>query len=194
MAEQIRLMETAVTIRPAVLEDAEKIRQIMDFFIRETTYSWRYNAMDLDEIKSWLKKHAAKRVQKVIVADYKGSVIGYGCLSDFREPEGYWPCVEDSIYILPGYEGQGIGSRIMEQLIQMAIFEKLQTIIAAIDSTNQKSIQFHQRFGFEHSGYLKRVGWKQNKWLDLVFMTCDLNQARFDVLRETDSQLKWQNE
>jgi phosphinothricin acetyltransferase len=43
-------------------------------------------------------------------------------------------------------------------------------MIAGIDALNEKSIRLHQQFGFLEVGRLKEVGYKFDKWLDLVFM------------------------
>ena len=168
-----------INIRLARPDDAAGIRSIMSWFTARTTCSWRYRPMDLDETEQWLDRHMNRPEHRVWVADTDGQVIGYGCLSDFRAPEGYWPCAENSIYVLPEYSGRGIGSQLMERILTQAVQSNLQVIVAAIDSCNQDSIRFHQRFGFVRSGYLRRVGWKQDRWLNLLFMTCDLNQERY---------------
>ena len=168
-----------INIRLARPHDAVAIRSIMSWFITNTTSSWRYKPMDLAETQQWLDRHMNRPEHQVWVADIGGRVIGYGCLSDFRAPEGYWPCAENSIYVLPEHSGLGIGSQLMERVLAQAVQSDLQVIVAAIDSSNRESIRFHQRFGFVRSGYLRRVGWKQDRWLDLLFMTCELNQERY---------------
>lgn len=168
-----------IDIRLARPHDAVAIHSIMSWFIANTTSSWRYRPMDLEATQQWLDRHMNRPEHRVWAADNGGQVIGYGCLSDFRAPEGYWPCAENSIYVLPEYSGRGIGSQLMERILTQAVQSDLQVIVAAIDSSNSESIRFHQRFGFVRSGYLRRVGWKQDRWLDLLFMTCDLNQERY---------------
>ena len=46
----------------------------------------------------------------------------------------------------------------------------LRSIIAAIDATNEASIRLHARFGFEHVGLFKEVGFKFDRWLDVAYM------------------------
>ncbi len=43
-------------------------------------------------------------------------------------------------------------------------------MIAGIEADNRASIHFHHGFGFVETGRLKEVGWKFDRWLDLVFM------------------------
>jgi len=47
---------------------------------------------------------------------------------------------------------------------------KLHTMVAAIDATNEISIHLHKQFGFTETAYLKEVGFKFNRWLNLLFM------------------------
>lgn len=174
-------------IRPARSEDADGIQAIMDWFIRHTTSSWRYRAMDLTETSGWLQKHLDTPEHPVWVAVVQEMIVGYSCLSDFRAPEGYWPSAENSIYVLPEHAGQGIGKQLMMRILEQAAQSKLQTIVAAIDSGNEASIHFHERFGFVSSGRLPRVGWKQDRWLDLILMTLDLNRLRQKAPEEAKS-------
>ena len=39
-----------------------------------------------------------------------------------------------------------------------------------IDAENSGSIAFHEKFGFKTMAHLKEVGFKFNRWLDLVLM------------------------
>jgi len=174
-------------IRLARFGDAAGIQAIMAWFIGHTTSSWRYRAMDLEETAAWLQKHLDTPEHQVWVAAAQDRIVGYSCLSDFRAPEGYWPSAENSIYVLPEYAGQGIGKQLMRRILDQAAKSNLQTIVAAIDSGNEASIRFHEQFGFVVNGRLPRVGWKQDRWLDLVLMTCDVNRLRQKTPEEAKS-------
>ncbi len=43
-------------------------------------------------------------------------------------------------------------------------------MIAGIDATNAASLRLHARLGFEQVAHFKEVGFKFDRWLDLVFM------------------------
>ncbi len=163
-------LQRGINIRKACIGDHNGIARIMSWFIVNTQNSWRYQAMDEKTVESWLVEHLAHPVHQVWVAETDGQIIGYSCLSDFRSGEGYWPCAENSIYVLPDYGDQGIGTQLMECILNQAGLCHLKAVVAAIDSENDHSIKFHQRFGFRRSGYLQNIGWKNNHWLDLVLM------------------------
>lgn len=43
-------------------------------------------------------------------------------------------------------------------------------MIGVIDSENENSIAFHEKFGFEKAGFIKESGFKFDRWLHSVFM------------------------
>jgi phosphinothricin acetyltransferase len=43
-------------------------------------------------------------------------------------------------------------------------------MIGVIDSENESSIAFHEKFGFEVVGNIKESGYKFDRWLHSVFM------------------------
>ena len=47
-------------------------------------------------------------------------------------------------------------------------------MIAGIDASNKKSIDFHEQFGFYEVGTFKEVGFKFDRWLDDTFMQLNL--------------------
>jgi phosphinothricin acetyltransferase len=66
--------------------------------------------------------------------------------------------------------GKGIGKLILTELIALAKDQGLHTMIGVIDSENQSSISFHEKFGFKTVGIIKESGYKFDRWLDSVFM------------------------
>lgn len=55
-------------------------------------------------------------------------------------------------------------------LIDKAKQDGYHTMIAGIDADNQKSCELHKKLGFFEDGRYKEVGYKIDRWLDLVFM------------------------
>lgn len=163
----------SIMYRYATIADAENIRIIAKYYIDRTTASWRYEAQDLAGYEEMIRRHQ-KPNRPMWVAEIDGQVVGYSCLSDFRAPEGYWPCAEDSVYVHPDFTRQGIGHRLMKLLIDSAREARLKAIIAAIDGANLDSIEFHKQFGFYECGRLNQIAWKQNSFRDLVLMQLDL--------------------
>jgi L-amino acid N-acyltransferase YncA len=96
-------------------------------------------------------------------------VAGFATGDPFRPWPAHGHAVEDSIYLAPGQRGRGIGTALPARLIATA---------APTDprhgsrhrSANGPSLRLHGRFGFAKIGRCRRVGWKFERWLDLVFL------------------------
>ena len=106
----------------------------------------------------------------VVVAEMNGTVVGYGTYGIFRPWDGYRYSIEHSMYVHNDSRGLGIGKLIMSELIKRATTEGYHTMIAGIDASNNGSYEFHKKLGFIEIGTFKEIGYKFNKWLDLIFM------------------------
>mgnify|MGYP003494010999 FL=1 len=105
----------------------------------------------------------------IIVAEMNNEVVGFGYYSEFRFREAYKFTVEHSVYANKNHIGKGIGNVLLTELIALAKNQGLHTMIGVIDSENESSIAFHEKFGFEKA-FIKESGFKFNRWLHSVFM------------------------
>lgn len=165
-----------VYLRPVIQEDLDQIREIMNDAVLNTTAIYDYHPRDAAYVLNWWEQQQAQGMP-VIAAVRDGKCIGYGSYSKFRPKDGYQFCVEHSIYIDRNCRGGGVGKQLLQALIEAATACGFHTMIAGIDGDNQKSIQFHEKFGFIQVGYLKEVGYKFDRWLDLVFMQLTLDRS-----------------
>ncbi len=120
----------------------------------------------------------ARRMDELLVRAYPylvalagDEVTGYTYASAYRPRPGYRFTVEDSVYIAPGWQGRGIGRRLLATLIGATTVQGYRQMIAVIgDSGNTASIALHAALGFTHVGLLRSVGFKHGRWLDGVLM------------------------
>ena len=106
----------------------------------------------------------------IIVAKIADEIVGFGYYSEFRFREAYKFTVEHSVYAKKKHIGKGIGHLLLSELIELAKKQNLHTMIGVIDSENESSITFHEKFGFEKAGFIKESGYKFDRWLHSVFM------------------------
>ena len=105
-----------------------------------------------------------------MVAESDDQVIGWASLSKWSDRCAYSDTAEISVYIKDGYRGQGIGRKLIEEIIQAGEEVGLHTILSRITAGNDESIHLHTEFGFEHIGIMKEVGYKSGRLLDVVLM------------------------
>jgi phosphinothricin acetyltransferase len=78
--------------------------------------------------------------------------------------------MEHSVYIDHEAKGNGVGKLLLQALIKIAEEQNIHTLIGVIDADNESSIEFHKQFEFKIVGRMNEVGFKFDRWLDLVWM------------------------
>lgn len=158
-----------INIRPYKTEDTQAILAIINHAILHSTALYDYAIRSHDQQKNILEDKINKNFP-VIVAELDGNVVGFGMYSEFRFREAYKFTVEHSVYVNENFHGKGIGKLLLQELITLARKQNLHTMIAVIDSENQGSVEFHEKFGFKTVGIIEESGYKFNRWLHSVFM------------------------
>lgn len=166
-------METL--IRHAIKKDVSAILDIVNYEIIHSTVLYDYKERTYDFQLRWFEKKA-KDGLPAIIAEKENKIVGFGSYGIFRPWDAYQFSVEHSIYISKDKRGTGIGTLIMTELIHLAASAGYHTMIAGIDASNNRSVEFHRKFGFIEIGTFKEVGYKFNSWLDLVFMQLFLDK------------------
>lgn len=159
----------SITIRLATIEDMPSVLEIVNYEILNTTAIWDYDVRTLEQQETILKEKQEKDFP-FIVALKEDKIVGFGTYGTFRYKIGYRFTVEHSVYVHKDFHGNGIGSTLLKELIELAKKQKLHTMIGVIDSENHGSIGFHQKMGFEIVGHIKQTGFKFDRWLDSVFV------------------------
>ena len=159
----------AINIRPYKTDDTQAILDIVNHNILHSTSLYDYNIRSYEQQKTILEEKINKNFP-VIVAELDGIVVGFGMYSEFRFREAYQFTVEHSVYVSEDFHGTGVGKQLLQELINLARKQKLHTMIGVIDSENQSSVVFHEKFGFKTVGIIKESGYKFDRWLDSVLM------------------------
>lgn len=164
-------------IRHAEADDIGAINTIVNYYINNSLSNWSWSKRPLEEAIEWFNAHGAESRYPVFVAECDGIIAGYASLSPFRNKDGYRNIAENSVYLMPQYQGRGIGTSLMERLINHAKAKGLWVITAWIDSSNEGSIDFHRKFGFEYVGEMKNIGQKWDRECSLTIINLDLRKG-----------------
>ncbi len=154
-----------IKVRPYQIEDTQSILDIINYNILHSTSLYDYTTRSLEQQKAILEDKLRKKFP-ILVAENKGTVLGFGMYGEFRLREAFKFTVEHSIYVSENQIGKGIGKLLLSELIDIAKTQGLHTMIGVIDSENQSSITFHEKFGFKIVGNIKESGFKFDRWLD----------------------------
>lgn len=159
----------SIKIRQATNEDMPSVLEIVNYEIINTTAIWDYDLRTLSQQEAILHEKKEKDFP-FLIAEKDGKIVGFGTYGTFRFKIGYRFTVEHSVYIHKDFHGNGIGSALITELIELAKKQKLHTMIGVIDSENLGSIAFHEKLGFRKVGHIKETGYKFDRWLDSIFM------------------------
>jgi len=157
-------------IRPSTAADVPAVTAV---------YAWNVlNGSGTFELEPPGEDEMARRRDDVLarglpwlVAERDGRVLGYAYANVFRPRPAYRYCLEDSIYLDPQAQGQGVGKLLLAELLARCAARGARQMLAVIgDSANAASVGVHRALGFEHTGLMKSAGWKFDRWLDVVLM------------------------
>jgi L-amino acid N-acyltransferase len=163
--------------------DSEAIRAIRNDVIQHSTAMWTTRLLSPEDGQQWLAENLARRSAYVAEAD--GQVAGFANWAPWRPKDGYRFTVEDSVYLLEGHQGHGLGARLLRALIGGATESGAHIMMASIEASNTRSVALHKRLGFEIVGTVPEAGRKFGRWLDLTMMRLAL-QLRIYALPADD--------
>lgn len=155
-------------IRPATQADCLAINAIYNHHVLAGTATYQEETDTLEQREVWFRLHGAKH-PVFVATDSQGRVIGWASLSPFHARSAYRHTVENSIYLQPEFQRQGIGSALLEKLIEKARSLGHRQIVALISSDQPGSIRLHEKFRFRRVGRLEDVGLKFGRWLSVEY-------------------------
>lgn len=170
-----------IKIRNAKISDAKKIQEIYAPYVENTSISFEWVAPSVEEMENRIE-NTINEGFPYLVAEKENEVIGYAYGSKFAEREAYKYCADLSIYLDEKIHSKGVGQKlyneIEKKLKEMGIIQ----LVSIIISSNEKSINFHKKNGFEEIGYFEKSGYKFEKWHDTVWMKKIIND--FDIVKK----------
>jgi L-amino acid N-acyltransferase YncA len=152
----------------ATKEDIPSILEIYNWAIQETTATFDTEIKTLQQQTKWYENHGDRH--PVIVAKVDHKVIGWGSITRWSDRSAYDCTGEVSFYVLPEYQGQGIGKELLSKIISLGRDKDYRTLLSRIAEGSEASVHLHKKLGFEDIGTMKNAGEKFGKVLDIYFM------------------------
>ncbi len=170
-------MADEFTFRDAAEADLPAIQAIYAHHVLHGTGTFEEEAPDLAEMtRRWCE--VRERGFPWLVAVARGRVVGYAYANWFRARTAFRFTCEDSIYLAPDHCAQGLGTQLLDRLLDRCTAAGARQMLAVIgDSANRGSVRVHARHGFVHVGTMRDVGLKFGRWLDVVIMQRALGEG-----------------
>ena len=164
-----------IKIRNATLEDAGRILEIYDYYVKNTAITFEYDTPTLTEFRKRMEKIMERYPYLVIEVD--GHIEGYAYAGPFGGRAAYdWSC-ETTIYLNHNAKKCGLGRNLYEALEQALQSMGILNLYACIGYPQKEdeylttnSADFHEHLGFKKVGEFYKCGYKFNRWYHMIWM------------------------
>lgn len=179
-------------IRLAESDDAEALRALYARYI-DTDITFE---MTLPDHREYLRRvEDTRREFPYLVCELDGRLIGYAYAHRIREREAYQWSAELSVYLDPDLTSRGLGHLLYGTLIRLLKLQNIRTVYGGITGGNQVSVRFHEKQGFSCLGCFHNIGYKNGRWLDVLWYEKQIADyddplpcVRFELLDQAEVQ------
>lgn len=160
-------------LEPLQEKHRKPVIDILNYYIRRTNFAFRREEVACDHFDRYLQ-NAMELSGYAVIDDSTADIIGFCQLKPYAPLSTFESTVETSYFLTPDSTRKGIGTLMLQRLIEDARKLNKAHMVASISGDNLASISFHKKQGFLECGRFKNVGNKFNKDFDIVYMQMDL--------------------
>ena len=165
-----------VVLRSVRWEDLDDLLELINSLVEEGADVVRTEKVTRNEEAEWLGRFLARMEKREIIncaAEVEGKVIANSDIGK-REFFSMSHVGDFGIAIKQGYRGIGIGTRIMQTLIEESKKAGLRILVLEVFDTNEIAKHLYQKVGFEEAGRIPKGVYKNGKYVDSIRMTLEL--------------------
>lgn len=122
------------------------------------------------KVPDWEKWNTKFLPQCRFVAELNATIVGWCALSPFSVREVYKGVAEVTIYIAAEAQQKGIGTLLLQHLVNESEISRFWTLQARIFTENTASIVLHEKCGFRKVGIREKLGQRDGIWYDNVLL------------------------
>jgi phosphinothricin acetyltransferase len=157
-------------IREARASDLPRLLEIYNHYIEHTYITFDIEKLTLEDRKRWFDAFALDGRHRLFVVESRGVASGYASSREFRAKPAYARSVETSIYLAPDAVGAGLGVALYRRLLDVLEAEPgAHRAFGGVAVPNAASIALHERLGFEAVARFSEVGFKFDRYWDVVW-------------------------
>ncbi|MDB5743897.1 MAG: GCN5-related N-acetyltransferase [Polaromonas sp.] len=157
-------------IRPSRADDIAAVTAIYAHHVLHGTGTFETMPPQTDDMRARRADVLAKGLP-YLVAEEEGNVVGFAYGNWFKPRPAYRFSVEDSIYLAPDAQRNGLGRALLAELLARCETAGIRKVMAIVgDSANAGSVGVHRALGFQQVGIIEACGWKFGAWRDIVIM------------------------
>lgn len=165
-----------IAVRPAAMEDAERLLEIYEYYVRGTAISFEYETPSLEEFRGRMSA-IKERYPYLVAVNAEGRIVGYAYAAPFHARAAYHWASELTIYLDKDCRRAGIGRKLYEALEESLKAMGILNLYACIGYPERddeyltvNSASFHEHMGFRLVGTFQNCGYKFGRWYHMVYM------------------------
>lgn len=165
-------------IRLATVKDLARIQEIYKPYVEQEdiVVNSEHSVPTMEELKARFDLVTSEFPW--LVCEIDGVVAAYAYAGKPFKREGYKWNAELSIYTDATYHGIRLAAALYESLLEILKIQGYYNVYACILSINEKSMKFHEKYGFKIANVFENVVYKHNKWFDVVWMNKTINEFK----------------
>lgn len=161
-----------VVLRTPKWEDLDDFLELINSLVEEGADILRSEKVSREEEIDFLARvlsNLEKDKLFYLVAEIDGKVVA---VSEINKRDGYEKHVGViGIAIKKGFRDVGIGTEIMNTLIEHAKQMGLKVLTLSAFATNKRAIHVYEKVGFAKTGFIPKKRFKDGKYTDEIIMT-----------------------
>ncbi len=162
------------TYRDANEADLPRIVEIYNLAVATRKCSCDLHPITVSARRAAFLQHTPNHRPLWVADDPSGPgqrAVGYlGFFHFMNERPGYFITADLAIYLHPEFQGQGLGTFLLERAIERSPSLGIETLTATIFASNDASIALFRKMGFEQWGFMPRVARLEGIDKDLVLV------------------------
>jgi len=156
-------------VRDAKIGDLRRIVEIYNAAIPGRMATADTECVTVDSRMKWFAEHEEKKLP-LWVFEREGKILAWISLQPFRDRPAYQKTAEFSIYVDPSHQKEGIGSRLLEMMVDCCPKFGISVLLGLIFSHNAPSLRLAKKFGFKRWGHLYGVTELDGEKKDVVIV------------------------
>lgn len=156
-------------IRVATEADAAFVHDVYGHYVYHSDATFSTENPDVESYREKIR-HTLTRYP-FYICEVDGKPCGFAYGAQIRPHEAYQWDVEATIYLTPDApRRKGLGSLLYRRLLDTLRRQGFKTVYGVITDLNEPSLALHRALGFEQAGHFHNMGYKNGRWLGVIWM------------------------
>ncbi|MGP8070482.1 MAG: N-acetyltransferase family protein [Candidatus Bathyarchaeia archaeon] len=166
--------ETAI-LRAPNWNDLDDLIEYINGLVEEHAHITKTEKVTREAEAEWLGQRLAEIENGHVihlVAEVAGKVVGAGEVSQLPEERSHTGYL--GIGISESHRGHGLGTTLMQALIELSKKTGLKILILDVFATNNVAVHLYEKIGFKETGRIPKGIYRDGNYIDIVRMTTEL--------------------